>query len=153
MEFSRQEYWNGLPFPPPGHLLNPGIKLGSPTLQADSLPSESAIPLILYLFFKWVEWGFEKPCSRLQGGEWIVQGLNPESLNLVFKQSETEPPTIVGCWAPQHNPCGVVDPQQTKATQWALGAEECGCEWQKHGRKKHEVGFKCSTLWNPKAWH
>ena len=26
MEFSRQEYWSGLPFPPPGDLLNPGIK-------------------------------------------------------------------------------------------------------------------------------
>ena len=26
MGFSRQEYWSGLPFPPPGDLLNPGIK-------------------------------------------------------------------------------------------------------------------------------
>ena len=39
--FSRQEYWSGLPFPFPGDLPNPGIKPGSPTLQADSLPSES----------------------------------------------------------------------------------------------------------------
>ena len=38
--FSRQEYWNGLPCPPPGDLPNPRIKLRSPTLQADSLPSE-----------------------------------------------------------------------------------------------------------------
>ena len=40
MEFSRQEYWSGSPFPSPGDLLNPGIKPGSPALQADSLPSE-----------------------------------------------------------------------------------------------------------------
>ena len=40
MEFSRQEYWSELPFPSPGHLPNPGIEPGSPTLQADSLPSE-----------------------------------------------------------------------------------------------------------------
>ena len=40
MEFSRQEYWSGLPFPSPGGLPNPGIKAGSPALQADSLPSE-----------------------------------------------------------------------------------------------------------------
>ena len=40
IEFSRQEFESGLPCPPPGDLLNPGIKLGSPTLQADSLPSE-----------------------------------------------------------------------------------------------------------------
>ena len=40
MGFSRQEYWSGLPFPSPEDLPNPGIKPGSPTLQADSLPSE-----------------------------------------------------------------------------------------------------------------
>ena len=39
--FSRQEYWSGLPFAPPGDLPNPGIKPGSPALQADSLPPES----------------------------------------------------------------------------------------------------------------
>ena len=40
MEFSRQEYWSGLPFPTPGDLPDPGIEPGSPTLQADSLPFE-----------------------------------------------------------------------------------------------------------------
>ena len=38
--FSRQEHWSGLPCPPPGNLPDPGIKPGSPTLQADSLESE-----------------------------------------------------------------------------------------------------------------
>ena len=38
--FSRQEYWSGLPFPPPGDLPNPGIEPGSPALKADSSPSE-----------------------------------------------------------------------------------------------------------------
>ena len=37
MEFWRQEYWSGLPFPSPGELPNPGIEPGSPALQADSL--------------------------------------------------------------------------------------------------------------------
>ena len=32
MEFSRQEYWSGLPFPSPGDLPNPGIKPGSPAM-------------------------------------------------------------------------------------------------------------------------
>ena len=36
MEFSRQEYWSGLPFPSPKDLPDPGIKPRSPTLQADS---------------------------------------------------------------------------------------------------------------------
>ena len=40
MEFSRQEYWSGLPFPSPGDLPDPGIEPRSPTLQADSLPSD-----------------------------------------------------------------------------------------------------------------
>ena len=40
MGFSRQEYWSGVPFPSPGDLPNPGIEPRSPTLQADSLPSE-----------------------------------------------------------------------------------------------------------------
>ena len=40
MEFSRQEYWRGLPFPSPGDLLEPGIEPGSLALQADALPSE-----------------------------------------------------------------------------------------------------------------
>ena len=36
MGFSRQEYWSGLPCPPPGDLRDPGIEPRSPTLQADS---------------------------------------------------------------------------------------------------------------------
>ena len=39
MEFSRQEYWSGLPFPSPGDLPNP-IESGLPALWADSLLSE-----------------------------------------------------------------------------------------------------------------
>ena len=41
--FSRQEYWGGLPYPLPEDLTDPGIKPVSPTspsLQADSLPTE-----------------------------------------------------------------------------------------------------------------
>ena len=34
MGISRREYWSGLPFPPPGHLPNSGIKPRSPELQA-----------------------------------------------------------------------------------------------------------------------
>ena len=37
MEFSRQEYWSGLPFPPLGDLPIPGNEPGSPALQANSL--------------------------------------------------------------------------------------------------------------------
>ena len=37
MGFSRQEYWSGLPFPPPGDLPDPGIEFES-SGQVDSLP-------------------------------------------------------------------------------------------------------------------
>ena len=53
--FSRQEYWSGLPCPPPGNRPNPGIELRSPALQADSLPSElQESPRIL----KWAAYPF-----------------------------------------------------------------------------------------------
>ena len=40
MEFFRQEYWTGSPFPSPGDLTNTGIEPRCPALQADSLLSE-----------------------------------------------------------------------------------------------------------------
>jgi len=40
MEFSRQEYWSGLPLPSPGDLPDPGIELRSTALETDGLPSE-----------------------------------------------------------------------------------------------------------------
>ena len=40
---SRQEYWSGLPCPSLGDLPNPGIKLGSPALQVNSLPAKLSV--------------------------------------------------------------------------------------------------------------
>ena len=40
MEFCRQEYWSGLPFPSPGDLPDSGIEPGSPAFQADAFTSE-----------------------------------------------------------------------------------------------------------------
>ena len=52
VEFSRQEYWSGLPFPSLGDFPNPGIKPGSPTVQANSLQSEPpGKPLLHYYYF------------------------------------------------------------------------------------------------------
>ena len=54
MGFPRQEYWSGLPFPPPGDIPDPGIKLKSstsavsPVLQVGCSPTESlGKPLLL----------------------------------------------------------------------------------------------------------
>ena len=44
--FLRQEYWSGLPFPPPGNLPNLGIEPAHtvfPALHVDSLPAEQSL--------------------------------------------------------------------------------------------------------------
>ena len=48
MEFSRQEFWSGLPFPSPGDLPDPGIEPVSPTLAGGLFITE---PPTLGLFF------------------------------------------------------------------------------------------------------
>ena len=47
VEFSRQKYWSGLPFPSPGDLPNPGIECGSPTLQADRITFTIALEILM----------------------------------------------------------------------------------------------------------
>ena len=52
IEFSRQEYWSGLPFPPPGDLSDPGIELVSPVapaLQTFFTTEPLGKPLVLLL--------------------------------------------------------------------------------------------------------
>ena len=54
MGFPRQDYWSGLPFPPPGDLPKPGIKPESPVssaLQADSLPAEPSEKLHWLIYY------------------------------------------------------------------------------------------------------
>ena len=52
MEFSRQEYWSGLPFPSPEHLPDPEIEQWSPELQADSLSFEPPRELFYIIKYK-----------------------------------------------------------------------------------------------------
>ena len=40
MEFSKQEYWSGLPLPTPGDLSNPGIEPASPALAGGFFTAE-----------------------------------------------------------------------------------------------------------------
>ena len=57
MGFSRQEYWSELPFPSPGDLPDPGIEPGSPTVQADTLPSElPGNPIISGRYLRFCIW-------------------------------------------------------------------------------------------------
>ena len=77
MEFSRQEYWSGLPFPTPGDLPNPGtepVSLVSPALQADSLPVEPSDTSLKSLT------PFSNPHSHSQG-HCLPLALNPNSMS------------------------------------------------------------------------
>ena len=60
-EFSRQEYWSGLPFPTPGHLPKPGIKPRSPATPAvtgrfftTEPPGKPTLSCLLNVFFQCV---------------------------------------------------------------------------------------------------
>ena len=69
MGFFRQEYWSGLPFPPPGDLPDPGIETGSPALQADILISEALGKVV----------GKEEGTWK-DGGVWKLSGALAESV-------------------------------------------------------------------------
>ena len=49
--FSRPEYWNGPPYPPPGDLPDARIKPSSPVLRADSLSLSPQGSLMLSMYF------------------------------------------------------------------------------------------------------
>ena len=74
MEFSRPEYWSGEPLPSPGDLPDTGIKLRSPALQEDPLPSK--LPGKNYL---WV-WLYLEP------GFWQMESTLDEVI-LYYKES------------------------------------------------------------------
>ena len=76
MEFFRQEYWSGLPFPSPGDLPNPGIKPRSPALQTDSLPSELPGK-------PWVLWDVDSKC---QGEGYMHLNIHFSGYNLSTKE-------------------------------------------------------------------
>ena len=72
MEFSRQEYWSQLPFPPPGDLPNPGIK-----------PESPAFPALTGDFFILNHWGSSQDIGM--GSYSLLQGIFPtQGSNLDF---------------------------------------------------------------------
>ena len=79
MEFSRQEYWSGLPFPSPGDLPDPGIEPRSPALQeAHSMfvglgensdkEGTDKVPLI------WGALGIPVHCEAMEAQGWLRGG-------------------------------------------------------------------------------
>ena len=91
MGFSREEYWGGLPCPPPGDLPNPGIKSRSPALQADYLLSEQAD------FF--IVWATREAQESLLQGNFLTQELNQSLLHwrqILYQLSYEESLSLLG---------------------------------------------------------
>ena len=70
MGLSRQEYWCGLPCPPPGDLPDPEIEPASPALQADSLPmSHHGNPFLVH---RWPQFCCGITWRREEGALWNI---------------------------------------------------------------------------------
>ena len=86
MGFSRQEYWNGLPFPPSRDFPHPGIEPTSPASQADSLPlSLLECPLLHFLPPKSIVLQTMKPTAA-----WSPLAAQP---HLILQTLKTDPNT------------------------------------------------------------
>ena len=101
MGFSRLECWSGWPCPPPGDLPNPGMEPGSPTLQADSLPSEP--PGKPWLLSKFV--GYRNACSPIPSpGDFSDSGIEPGSPALQADSLPAELPEKPKCSQKEESP-------------------------------------------------
>ena len=80
MEFSRREYWSGLPLPSPGDLSDSRIKSRPPALQTDSLLSEPGKPWIYAGFSQWErrlrKWGLILLASSFPGHPFSARSSN-----------------------------------------------------------------------------
>ena len=103
MGFPKRKYWSGLPFPSLGDLPDLGIKLGSPVLQTDSLPSEPSGKPPSWHQQKWESHteGSSKDsadygCWREGPGEEIVReyGMDRYTLTAIFKMDKQHSPTV-----------------------------------------------------------
>ena len=137
MGFPRQEYWSGLPFPPPGDIPVPGIKPASPVspaLQADSLPLE---PLGEPLF--------------TDGGDYIIVYAWQNSQNCTLKRVN-----FTVCKLQANKPDGS---QKCSNTNWAwLSGKEPVDQSRRHGSipgsgrspgEGNGNSLQCSCLENP----
>ena len=82
MEYSRQEYWSGYPFPSAGDLPDPGIEPRSPALQADSsLPEPPGKPTVVGLFYSlWLGLSLESWSRPGDGAGLLSMGVPVGSL-------------------------------------------------------------------------
>ena len=97
MEFSRQEYWSGLPFPPAGDLSDPGIELASPALQAVSLLlSHQGSPITLNMHPKYAHYHSRYICLIHL---FVFLSLEPHRTNLTPSGGRQSPHFLRPCFS------------------------------------------------------
>ena len=133
--FSRQEYWSGLPWPPPGDLPSPGIEPGSPELKVDSLlfePPGKPIPTgsrylqmiyLIYMYFFYlcvcIQCLFKKLLFIYFWLHWVFTALG--RLSLVWQVG------AILCCGTQVSHCGGFSCYRAQATDaWASVVAACG---------------------------
>ena len=128
-EFSRQEYWSGLPFPSPGELPNPGIEPGSPALQAYTLLSEPP----------------GKP--RWMRFIYIYIVISVNSTEISYKEGKARgcPPPLereLRLWDQQPSP-GLTNPEQPQP--WNFHKKQASGTWGEKQECQEEQGSVWST--------
>ena len=99
VEFSRQEYWSGLPCPPAGDLPDPGIELASPALQAVSLLlSHQGSPITLNMHPKYAHCHSGYICLIHL---FVFLPLEPHRTNLAPSGSRQSPHFLRLCFSPR----------------------------------------------------
>ena len=101
MDFSRQEYWSGLPFLSPGYLPDPGIKPRSSSLQAYSLPSDPpgkpSTVNIFEIFHNKMLWGnLSSSHFRICLIKWHQHLFCSERKEMSFREKGSWAPTQLG---------------------------------------------------------
>ena len=95
VEFSRQEYWSGLPFPSPGDILNPGIEPASPALARRFFITSATWEAVIY-FSKSLPQSYKEHLvgyGNLLQGLVLIQGSN---LHLLHCRQILYPLTYLG---------------------------------------------------------
>ena len=123
--FSRQEYWSGFPFPSPWDLPDPRIEPGSPTLQADFLPSEPpGNPDCWYL---------QLLCSVTQSCPTLCDPMNcslpGSSVHGIFQATILEWVAISSSWGSSwsRNRTRISCTAGRFFTSWAIWEAKCNC--------------------------
>ena len=132
-----QEYWSGQPIPSPGDLPYPGIKLGSPALQVDSLPAELPGKLCICLLLN--KWQVSIPTeNNFQRKNFSIINIEIFLLSLfllftVYEHQDGETVSFLGKY-----PVGYLIQYGWKNTsvEWAFLPTHISVKWKKNTKIK-----------------